>query len=121
MLVEMRQFTAAACSRAIPPKARDLHASVAAVKGSARKPPGNILCREERHVRRPRATELAHLRAPATLAELIPRRAKSAICNCSSQLQYSRSLRYVTVRHANRACCDLPFFRRSVIGPGTSA
>lgn len=41
MLVEIRQFTAAACSRAIPPKARDLHASVAAaVKGSARKPPG---------------------------------------------------------------------------------
>ena len=81
MLVEMRQFTAAACSRAIPPKASDLHASAAAVKGSARKPPGNILCREERHVRRPRATELAHLRAPATLAELTPRPpAKSAIC-----------------------------------------
>jgi hypothetical protein len=32
MLAEMRQFTAAACSRAAPPKARDLHASAAAVK-----------------------------------------------------------------------------------------
>jgi hypothetical protein len=77
MLAGMRQFTAAACSRAAPPKARDLHASLAAVKGSAPKPPGNILYRQERHVRRPRATEPAHLRAPATLAELTPRRAKS--------------------------------------------
>jgi hypothetical protein len=46
MLVEMRQFTAAACSRAVPPKASDLYASAAAVKGSACKPSGNVLCRE---------------------------------------------------------------------------
>jgi hypothetical protein len=30
--------------------------------------------------------------------------AESAICDCFSQLQYSRSLRYATARHANRAC-----------------
>jgi hypothetical protein len=53
--------------------------SGAAVKGSPRKPPGNVPCREERCSRRPRATEPAHLRAPATLAELTPRRANSAI------------------------------------------
>ena len=38
------------------------------------------------------------------------------ISNCSSQLQHFRSftLRYATVRRTSRACCDLPFNRRSV-------
>lgn len=40
MLGEMCQFTAAACARAAPPKARDLHASVAAVKSVPASLPG---------------------------------------------------------------------------------
>lgn len=40
MLGEMCQFTAAACARAAPPKARDLHASVAAVKAVPASLPG---------------------------------------------------------------------------------
>ena len=57
---------------------------------------------------------------PAVLCDGRPRHrlteryAESAICNCSSQLQCARLLRYATARHANRARCDLPFNRGSI-------
>ena len=74
MLVEMRQFTAAACSRAVPPKASDLHASAAAVKAVPASLPGTSSAARRGCPPTPRATELAHLRAPATLAEADSRR-----------------------------------------------
>ena len=57
----------------------------------------------------PRATELAHLRAPATLAELTPRRAESALGSLTLLEGYSHT---VTIAgHGSRArsamCCIL--------------
>ena len=52
---------------------------------------------------------------------LLKCRPYSAICNCSSQLLCALLSRYATARHASRACCDLPLFRRSVIALGASA
>ena len=59
----------------------------------------------------------SQLRRPAKCAK----RSSSAICNCSSQLQCAHLLRYATARHANRACCDLPFNRSPVMGLGAPA
>ncbi len=91
MPAEMCQFTAAASARAAPPKARDLHASAAAVKAVPASLPGTSPAASRGSPPTPRATELAHLRAPATLAELTPRRAKSAVCaSCDVGARSSR-------------------------------
>jgi hypothetical protein len=108
MLVEMRQFTAAACSRAAPSKARDLHTrQYDDGQRSAREPPGSASSSDRgehgrggRPCRIPRGGAMAAARARDTDAG---RRAPAAVPDVGQS----------TFRSVKMAC-------RKMRGPGDS-